>query len=341
MTMSASKDGFATDFHLGHLQGFALGGAGLVVMEATAVSPQGLISLEDNGLWSDAHIEPLARIVKQIKAYGAVAAIQINHSGRKGSCRTGWDGGNSMADSEGGWPTVAPSAIPYDKESIWKVPKEATVDDIDEITKQFTAAAKRAVTAGFEVIQLHFAHGYIVHQFMSPLTNKRTDKYGGSLENRIRFGLEITESVAKVIPDNVVLGARITVTDHVKGGWDVPSTIEFAKQLKPKGLDFVDCSGYSGLVPWDPSIKTDTYAVQLEASERIQKEVGLVTSVIGGVFSPKYANEIVANGTASMVMLGRAFLNNPHWPYHAADALGVQKEDLFPKHYRYVISNKR
>ena len=176
---------------------------------------------------------------------------------------------------------------------------------------------------------------------MSPLSNKRKDNYGGSLQNRIRFGLEVTESVARVLPDNVVLGARITVTDHVPNGWDVPSTIEFAKQLKPLGIDFIDCSGYSGLVPWDPSIKSDTYAVQLQASDRIQKEVGIVTSVIGGIFSPKYANEIVSNNTASLVMLGRAFLDDPHWPYHAADALGVLKEDLFPKHYKYVIGNQK
>ncbi|XP_054157593.1 NADPH dehydrogenase-like [Oppia nitens] len=341
MAMSASENGLATDFHLGHLQGFALGGAGLVMMEGTAVSPQGLVTLEDNGLWSDDHIEQLARIVRQIKKYGAVAGIQLNHSGRKGSAKKGWEGGSSIADNDGGWPTVAPSPIPYDKELIWKIPKEATIDDIEKIKKQFAAAAKRAVTAGFEVIELLFAHGYIVHQFMSPLSNKRTDKYGGSLKNRMRFGLEVAESVAKELSDNIVLGVRITVTDHVNGGWDVQSAVKMAKKLKSKRVDFIDCSGYSGLVPWDPSIKSNPYTVQLAASERIQKEAAIMTSVIGGVISPKYANEIVANSTASMVMLGRAFLNNPHWPYHAADMLGVQIDNLFPKHYAYVISNKR
>ena len=176
---------------------------------------------------------------------------------------------------------------------------------------------------------------------MSPLSNKRKDKYGGSLQNRIRLGLEVVESVAKVIPDNVVLGARITVTDHVPNGWDVPSTIEFAKELKKMGLDWIDCSGYSGLVPWDPTIKSNPYTVQLNASEIIQKEVGIMTSVIGGILSPKYAEEIVSKNISSLVMLGRAFLDDPHWPYHAADALGVLKEDLFPKHYRYVIANQK
>ncbi|CAG2101699.1 unnamed protein product, partial [Medioppia subpectinata] len=341
MATSASEEGMVTDFHLGHLQGFAMGGAALVMTEATAVSPQGLISPTDNGIWGDQHIAPLARIVKEIKKYGGVAGIQLNHSGRKGSCKTGWEGGATIPDEEGGWPTVAPSAIAYDNETIWRVPKEATIEDIEQIKAQFAAAAQRAVKAGFEVIQLHFAHGYIVHQFMSPLTNKRTDNYGGSLQNRMRFGLEVAESVAKVIPDNVVLGARITVSDGVRNGWDVPSAVEFAKQLKPKGLDMVDCSGYSGLTPYDPNNRlTDSYAVQLTASERMQKEAGLVTSVIGGVFSPKYANQLVANGTASMVMLGRAFLNNPHWPYHAADVLGVQQMDLYPKYYGYAISGQ-
>ena len=176
---------------------------------------------------------------------------------------------------------------------------------------------------------------------MSPLTNKRSDKYGGSLKNRIRFGLEVAESVAKVIPDRIVLGARITVTDHVPNGWDIPSTIEFAKELKKLGLDWIDCSGYSGLIPWDKSIKSDTYAVQLNASEIIQKDVGITTSVIGGILKPQYAEEIVGNNTASIVMLGRAFLDDPHWPYHAADSLGVLKEDLFPKHYKYVIGNQK
>ena len=176
---------------------------------------------------------------------------------------------------------------------------------------------------------------------MSPLTNKRKDKYGGSLQNRIRLGLEVTEAVAKVIPDSVVLGARITVTDHVPNGWDLPSTIEFAKELKKKGLDWIDCSGYSGLIPWDSSIKSSTYEVQLNASDIIQKEVGILTSVIGGILKPKYAEEIVSKNISSLVMLGRAFLDDPHWPYHAADALGVIKEDLFPKHYRYAISGQK
>ena len=176
---------------------------------------------------------------------------------------------------------------------------------------------------------------------MSPLTNKRTDKYGGSLQNRIRLGLEVAESVAKVIPDSIVLGARITVTDHVPNGWDIPSTIEMAKQLKKIGLDWIDCSGYSGLIPWDKSIKSDSYAVQLNASDTIQKHLGMVTSVIGGILSPKYAEEIVSKNTSSLVMLGRAFLDDPHWPYHAADTLGVLKEDIFPKHYKYVIANQK
>ena len=188
---------------------------------------------------------------------------------------------------------------------------------------------------------IQFGHGYILHQFLSSITNKRTDDYGGDLKNRMKFPLEVAESVANVVSNETVLIARITVTDHVTNGWDVPSNIQFAKELKKLGFDWIDCSGYSGLIPWDPTIKSNPYTVQIDASKQINKEVGVTTSVVGGIFKAKYAEEIVGNNTASLVMLGRAFLDNPHWPYRAADDLGVLKKDLFPIHYSYVIGNEK
>ncbi|CAG2170560.1 unnamed protein product [Oppiella nova] len=315
MSMYSSVDGMASDFHFGHLQSFALGGAALVMTEATAVAPDGRISPKDSGLWKDQHIPPFARIVQQIKTFGAVPGVQLGHAGRKG-----------------------PSPLAYGNH-IWKVPKEATLEDLQTVRKAFVSAAGRAVRAGFEILELHFGNGYLVHQFLSPITNKRTDSYGGSLENRMRLALEIAGAVRQVLPETVVLGVRVSVSDLVSNGWDIPQTIELAKELKKLGVDFLSCSS-GQLVPRTQTNGMNKYVFQVPSAGLINRLSGIMTAAVGQIIDPKYAEKIVKDKTASLVMIGRAMLNNPHWPYHAADVLGAPNSVQYPDQYGYVVGDK-
>ena len=238
MCQYSSEDGFANDWHLVHLGSRAVGGAGLVMTEATAVEARGRISPWDHGIWKDQHVEFLARITAFLKQYGAVAGVQLAHAGRKASTRRPWEGGAVISESEGGWQAVAPSAVPFKQSD--PVPAELSKSEIQAIANAFAAAAKRALAAGFQVIELHGAHGYLMHEFFSPLSNRRTDEYGGSFENRIRFGLETIAAVRAVWPEELPLLLRISATDWVEGGWDIEQSVELARRVKPMGIDLVD-----------------------------------------------------------------------------------------------------
>lgn len=318
MCQYSSEDGVANDWHLAHLGARAAGGAGVVIAEATAVSPEGRITPGDAGLWADKHVEPLARINRFVKQRGAVPGIQIAHAGRKASAARPWDGGAHLADNVGGWPTVAPSSIAFGG-ALDKVPRALTVDEIRGVQADFVAAAKRSLAAGYEWIELHCAHGYLAHEFLSPLSNQRTDNYGGSFENRIRFVLELTRAVRAVWPDRLPFTARISAGDWVDGGWDIEQSVELCRKLKSEGVDLIDCSSGGG-VPHAKIPATPGY--QVPFAERIRRDAGIATAAVGLITEAKQADEIIQMGRADLVLLAREFLRDPYWPWHAARALG-------------------
>jgi len=325
MCQYSSADGVATDWHLVHLGARAVGGAGLVIAEATAVAPEGRITPGCAGLWAEKHIEPLARINRFLKAHGAVAGIQIAHAGRKASADLPWQGDAHLADNAGGWPTIAPSALAFGDE-LSKVPRAMTEADIARVKNDFAATARRALTAGYEWLELHFAHGYLAHEFLSPLANQRTDAYGGSFENRIRFVLETTRAVRAVWPDKLPLAVRLSCTDWADGGWDIEQSIELSRRLKTEGVDLIDCSS-GALVP---HVKIPVGpGFQVPFAERIRREAGMATAAVGLITEPKQADDIVRQGQADVVLLAREFLRDPYWPAHAARTLG-QKDKLPP-----------
>lgn len=318
MCQYSSEDGVATDWHLVHLGSRAIGGAGLVIAEATAVAPEGRISPGDAGLWADKHIEPLARINRFLQQHGAVAGIQIAHAGRKASAALPWQGGGHLADDAGGWPTVAPSAVAFGGD-LGKIPRAMTAADIAQTQADFVAAAKRALAAGYQWLELHFAHGYLAHEFLSPLSNFRTDNYGGSFENRIRFVLETTRAVRAVWPENLPLTARLSCSDWVEGGWDIAQSVELARHLKAEGVDLIDCSS-GGAVPQAKISVGPDY--QVPFAEQIRREAGIATAAVGLITAPKQADEIIRTGKADLVLLAREFLRDAYWPAHAAKVLG-------------------
>jgi 2,4-dienoyl-CoA reductase-like NADH-dependent reductase (Old Yellow Enzyme family) len=326
----SAEDGLPNDWHLVHLGSRAVGGAGLVIAEATGVSPEGRISPGDTGIWSDRHIEPFARITRFLKQHGAVAGIQIAHAGRKASAARPWDGGDHIADDAGGWTPVAPSAVAFG-DGLDKVPHALTVDEIKRVQADFVAAAKRSLASGFEWLELHSAHGYLSHEFLSPLSNRRTDNYGGEFENRIRFLLETTRAVRVVWPDNLPLTVRLSCTDWVDGGWDIEQTIELARRLKNEGVDLIDCSS-GGAVP-NAKIEIGP-GYQVPFAERVRREARIATAAVGLITEAKQADEIVRSGKADVVLLAREFLRDPYWPAHAARALG--KADAVPPPKQYA-----
>ena len=326
MCQYSSEDGLPTDWHLVHLGSRAVGGAGLVMVEATAVAPEGRISPADSGLWSSAHAEAFSRIAKFIKSQGAVPGIQLAHAGRKASTAAPWDGGLAVDPKTGGWTPLAPSAVRFDEG--YAMPREMTKGDIAAAVKGFGKAVRLALDAGFEVVELHFAHGYLAHEFLSPLSNRRTDPYGGSLENRMRFPLEIAAAARKEWPDRLPLFARLSCTDWAEGGWDVPDSVELSRRLKASGVDLIDCSS-GGLVPHARIPVGPGYQVPL--AERIRKEASVATGAVGLITEPRQAEEIVALGRADAVLMAREFLRDPYWPLHAASALGA--DAAWPKQY--------
>lgn len=320
MCQYSCTDGLANDWHFVHLGARAAGGAGLVIAEATAVAPEGRITPRCLGLWSDKHIEPLARCAQFIKEHGAVAGIQIAHAGRKASAALPWNGGAHLSEARGGWETIAPSAIPFGGD-LTKVPRAMTEVDILRVQNDFVATAKRALTAGFNFLELHAAHGYLFNSFLSPLANHRTDKYGGSFENRIRLLLDSARAVRKIWPDNLPLAVRLSAIDWMPGGWQIEDSIALAKLLKAEGVDLVDCSS-GGLVP-DAKI-TVVPGYQVPFAEKIRHGAGIATAAVGFITEAKQADDIVRGGRADVVLLARQFLRDPYWPVQAAKVLGVK-----------------
>lgn len=318
MCQYSSEDGFASDWHLVHLGSRAVGGAGLIITEATAISPEGRISPDDLGIWLDDHIPNLKRITQFIRHNGSVAGIQLSHAGRKASTQSPWKGGNSISPTEeGGWQTVAPSAIPFHEGG--PEPLSLTDEGLEKVRTDFEAAATRALEAGFQVIEIHAAHGYLLHQFLSPLSNQRSDSYGGSFENRIRLLLEIIERIKLVWPSSLPLFIRISATDWTEGGWTAEDAIALAAVLKDKGVDVIDCSTGGNVakakIPVGPGY-------QVAFAERIKQETGLMTGAVGLITSAEQAEAILNNGQADLVLLAREFLRDPYFPLHAAHALG-------------------
>jgi 2,4-dienoyl-CoA reductase-like NADH-dependent reductase (Old Yellow Enzyme family) len=314
----SSVDGFATDWHLVHLGSRAVGGAGLVLTEATAVLPEGRISPQDLGIWSDDHIKTLSRIVSFIHEQGSVAGMQLAHAGRKASTHRPWEGEGAMPENEGGWKTVvAPSAIPF--ADNYPMPQALTVDGIQEIMAAFAHAARRACEAGFRVVEIHGAHGYLIHEFLSPLSNHRGDAYGGSFENRTRFIREIVTAVRTSWPKGAPLFVRISATDWVEGGWDLKQSIELARGLKQLGVDLIDCSS-GGSVPHAKIPAGPGY--QTPFAQQIREKAEILTGAVGMITSPVQAEQIIATGEADAILIAREFLRDPYWPLRAAEELG-------------------
>ena len=314
----SSTDGYANDWHLVHLGSRAVGGAGLVFTEATAVLPEGRISPQDLGIWKDDHIEFLARIVRFINVQGSLAGMQLAHAGRKASTYRPWEGNGGIPESAGGWKKVlAPSAIPF--ADNYPMPQALTIDGIQEVVRAFAAAARRVCEAGFRVIEIHAAHGYLIHEFLSPLSNDRTDAYGGSFENRTRILREVVAAVRQVWPERAPLFVRISATDWVDGGWDIQQSVDLARQLRGLGVDLIDCSS-GGLVPQARIPVGPGY--QTPFAERIRREADILTAAVGMITSPSQAEHVVAGGQADAVLLAREFLRDPYWPLRAARELG-------------------
>jgi 2,4-dienoyl-CoA reductase-like NADH-dependent reductase (Old Yellow Enzyme family) len=314
----SSVDGYANDWHLVHLGSRAVGGAGLVLTEATAVLPEGRISPHDLGIWKDEHVDFLKRIVSFIHEQGSVAGVQLAHAGRKASTRRPWEGDGVVPESEGGWQNVmAPSAIQF--ADNYPTPQALTVDGIQQVVRAFADAARRACDAGFRVIEIHAAHGYLIHEFLSPLSNHRDDTYGGSFENRTRLIREIVTAVRSSWPKGAPLFVRISATDWVEGGWDLEQSIELARSLKQLGVDLIDCSS-GGTVPHAKIPAGPGY--QTPFAQRIRHETEILTGAVGMITSPVQAEQIIGTGQADAIVIAREFLRDPYWPLHAAKELG-------------------
>jgi len=314
----SSSEGYATDWHFVHLGSRAVGGAGLVLTEATAVLPEGRISPDDLGIWMDEHIEPLARIVRFIHEQGSVAGMQLAHAGRKASTYAPWVGHGMIPENKGGWKSVvAPSALAFADD--YPMPQALSVDGIRNIVSAFAAAARRACEAGFRVIEIHAAHGYLIHEFLSPLSNQRKDAYGGSFENRTRILREIVTVVRGVWPERAPLFIRISASDWIEGGWDIEQSVELACQLKELGADLIDCSSGGNVpqakVPVGPGYQTPF-------AEQIRREANILTGAVGMVTSPTQAEHILVTGQADAVIVARELLRDPYWPLRAARELG-------------------
>ena len=332
MCQYSSKDGFANDWHLVHLGSRAVGGAALVIAEATAVSPEGRISPGDLGIWKDEHIEFLRRITSFITAHNAVPGIQLAHAGRKASHHVPWNGNKSLTANEGAWQTLAPSAVPYHESE--PAPKEMTLEDIKQLIEDFAAATKRALEAGFKVIEIHGAHGYLFNEFLSPLSNFRADEYGGSFENRIRLLLEITTATRKIIGEALPLFVRISTTDWVEGGWTEEDSIKLAIELKAAGADLIDCSS-GGNSPLQKIAIGPMYQVPFAAA--VKEEANILTGAVGLITSATEAEGIISSGQADMVLLARELLRDPYFPLHAAHELSA--EIAWPKQYERAKRN--
>jgi 2,4-dienoyl-CoA reductase-like NADH-dependent reductase (Old Yellow Enzyme family) len=318
MCQYSASDGFPSDWHFVHLGSRAVGGAGLVLTESTAVLPESRINPHDLGIWDDAHVEPLARMVQFLHQQGSASGIQLAHAGRKASTHRPWEGLSALPESEGGWSNVvAPSAVPFSEN--YPQPRALTLDGIQDVIAAFREAARRACEAGFRVIEIHAAHGYLIHEFLSPLSNQRTDDYGGPFDNRTRFLREVVTAVRTVMPEGMPLFLRISATDWTEGGWDMQQSVELARQVKPLGVDLIDCSSAgnvpSAAIPVGPGYQTP-FAAQ------VRREASILTGAVGVITSPVQAEHVIATGQADAVLLARELLRDPYWPLRAARELG-------------------
>jgi 2,4-dienoyl-CoA reductase-like NADH-dependent reductase (Old Yellow Enzyme family) len=314
----SSRDGSANDWHMVHLGSRAVGGAGAVLTEASAVTADGRISSADLGIYADDHVEPLARIFRFIEERGAVPGMQLAHAGRKASTAEPFKGGGPVSPADGGWePIWAPSAIPF--REGWQVPRAMSVADIDKVVRAFAAAARRLLDAGGKIAEIHAAHGYLLHEFLSPLSNHRDDDYGGSFENRTRIVRDVVDAIRGVWPERLPLWVRISATDWTEGGWTIEDSVALAAQLKDRGVDLIDCSSGGNVahatIPMGPGY-------QVPFAERIRRETGILTGAVGLITEPEQAEQIVKSGQADVVLLARQMLRDPYWPIHAAKALG-------------------
>lgn len=325
MCQYAAHEGFANNWHLVHYASRAAGGTGLIIQEATAVSPEGRITPGDLGIYSDKHIDKLKEINAEIHKLGAVAGIQIAHAGRKAGCALPWNGGKQLKTENGGWQTLAPSALAFQEDEI--TPLELHKQDIERLVNCFRQAARRAFESGFKVLEIHAAHGYLIHEFLSPLSNKRTDEYGGSFENRIRFLLEIVKEVKTEWPENLPLFVRISATDYVEGGWNVDEAVELSAKLKSSGVDLMDISS-GGLVPYAKIPFGPKY--QVPFAEKVKKETGILCSTVGLITEATQADHILKNGQADLIMLGRELLRNPYFCLRASSELSADIEWPLP-----------
>ena len=328
MCTYSSIDGMANDWHLVHLGSRAMGGSGLVMMEATAVSPEGRISPWDMGLWNDKQIEPMKKITKFISECGSTPAIQLAHAGRKASTNRPWLGGGNVSKNEGGWDPVGPSHIPYSDKSL--IPKELKLVEIEKIVDDFVLSAKRSVEAGFKVIELHFAHGYLVHEFLSPISNHREDKFGGNFENRILLATTIASKVIEAIGNTIPVFARLSVTEYYPGeGWDLESSIKLSKKLKSIGIDLIDCSSGANYSEQKIEIKP---GYQVEFSKEIRHQAGILTGAVGLITESTQAEEILESKGADAIFMAREYLRNPYWALNAE-----QNRDSWPLQYQRSI----
>jgi 2,4-dienoyl-CoA reductase-like NADH-dependent reductase (Old Yellow Enzyme family) len=331
MCQYSSEDGMPNDWHLVHLGSRAVGGAALVTVEATAVSPEGRISPWDSGIWSDKHAGAFQRITAFVKAQGCIPGIQLAHAGRKASIDVPWRGDELLAPDKGGWQPMAPSSVPFQDRS--PVPAEMTLQDVEKVISQFRTAAQRSLQAGFEVLELHMAHGYLLHEFLSPLSNRRKDDFGGPLENRERFPLKVAAKVREVWPESLPLFVRISCTDWAEDGWDLGQSIDFCRRLKGVGVDLIDCSS-GGLVP-DVVIPVGP-GYQTPFAAAIRREVGIPTGAVGFITEPVQAEQILATDQADAIIMAREMLRHPYWPLHAARALKV--DIPWPNQYKRAKS---
>lgn len=328
MCQYSSRDGFSSDWHLVHLGSRAVGGAGLVIMEATAIVPEGRITPGDNGIWKDEHTEQLTRIAGFVSSQGAVSGIQLAHAGRKASRQTPWDGGGDIRPQNGGWETVGPSALAFD--SDYRAPRALTEGEVAGAVRAFRDGARRAKEAGFQWLEIHAAHGYLIHSFLSPLSNHRTDRYGGSFENRMRLAIEVARGIREVWPEDRPLSARLSCTDWVDGGWTIEESVILARRLKDEGVDLIDCSS-GGLSPAQQIPLGAGY--QVPFSETIRRETGMPTAAVGLITEAMQADELVRNGRTDLVLLARELLRDPYWPLHAAQVVHQKKYAPVPVQY--------
>lgn len=334
MCQYVAHEGLADDWHLVHLGSRAAGGVALVMVEATAVTRDGRITPGDMGIWSDEHIEPLARIARFVHSQGAIAGIQLAHAGRKASCDLPWKGGAGLLTAEaGGWPVVGPSAIPFDDGN--PIPRALDEAGISAIVAAFEAAARRALAAGFRIVEIHAAHGYLLHEFLSPLSNHRHDDYGGSLENRMRVLLRVAGAIRKRVPDELPVFVRISATDWAEGGWDADQSVILSARLKSLGIDLIDVSS-GALVPNARIPVSKGY--QVPFARKIRCEAGIMTGAVGLITEAQYANEIVTGGDADLVFIARELLREPYWALKAQQELGA--EPTWPISYGYAVKRR-